>query len=232
MGASSISEIQLSKIQIIDGDCMLSLIVGCALGFWVVRVKEGLMGVLLYGVVAGVISANVSYHDAAGLFPVLLAFVSFGLARLIVGVRRARGIKLEHGQAKLKKNVVRLGSASERWSAFPKGVDDDREDLYVAAGLSHAAFVNVVGRKLDDFEFVASALGAFDGTVQALGRELSKYDMLSMGTAFALLRMRDVERMQGSSPGARGDLIGQVMVSQDHDELKAKSGAAAFAITQ
>ena len=211
---------------------MLSLIVGCAFGFWVVRVKEGLVGVLLYGAVVGVISANVSYHDGAGLLPVLLALVGFGLARLIVGVRRARGVKSEHGQTELKKNVAPVRSATERWTAFPKGADEDREDLYVAAGLSHATFVNVVGRELDDFEFVASAIGAFDGTMQALGRELSPYDMLAMGSAFALLRMRDMERMQESSPGAKGDLIGQVMVSQDHYELKAKSGAVAFAVIQ
>lgn len=211
---------------------MLSLIVGCIIGFQASRAKVGLVLVLLYGVVVGVISANVTYHDGAGLMPAMLASVGFVLARLVIGARHLRRVLLGAGPAELQMSGARPGSKSEPPSVPLSDAGGDREELYVTAGIAHAVFLNAHGRVLDDVEFVATALGAFDGTIQALGRELSHVDMLAKGTVFALQQIRNLQRMQDASPGAKGDAIGLAMVSPIHEELRAKSGHLAFTLTK
>ncbi len=211
---------------------MLSLIVGCIIGFRVSRAKVGLAVVLLYGVVVGVISANVSYRDAAGLMPIILALSGFGLARLVVVVWPVRKVMAGTGQAELQKRGVQPGSKSKHPSAPQSDAGGDREELYVTASIAHAVFLNTCGRELDDVEFVASALGAFDGMVQALGRELSPIDMLAKGTCFALLRIKDLERMQDASPGAKGDAVGLAMVSPIYEGLRARSGQHAYILAK
>lgn len=207
---------------------MLSLIVGCIIGFRASRAKVGLALVLLYGVVVGVISADVTYHDGAGLMPAILALVGFGLARLVIGVRHLRRVWLGSGQAELPKGSALPGPKSEHPYAPPSDTGGDGEELYVTAGIAHAVFLNTCGRELDDVEFAASAFGAFDGIVQALGRELSPIDMLAKGSTFVLLRIRDLQRMQDASPSEKGDAVGLAMVSPIYDGLRARAGQHAY----
>jgi hypothetical protein len=112
----------------------------------------------------------------------------------------------------------------------PATVVLDKEDVYTAAGLAHVTFMNSVGRELDDLEFAAAALGAFDGTAQARALHLNDIDMLALGSAFVLRQMTDLERMMNASPTAKGDVIGRAMTSPMLEEIRDKTSRFAFAI--
>ena len=207
---------------------MLSLVIGCALGLWVSRTKTGLAVVVLYGVVTGFVASNVSYRDGAGLMPIVWALLGFGLARLFVAARRTLRAKVVRGQPE----PVGTKAATPRATTRPREVSTDRESVYTAAGLAHATFLNARGEELTDAEFVATAFGAFDGTLQALGRELSDLDMLAMSSAFALRQMNDLQRMGGKRPAEKGDVIGQAVTAPSLEGLRTQAGWVAYTVTK
>lgn len=61
---------------------MVSLLVGILIGFVSKGLRAGLMVVLLYGVVMGIIVANVSYNDGAGILVPLLTLIGFTLTKI------------------------------------------------------------------------------------------------------------------------------------------------------
>ncbi len=72
---------------------MFSIIIGYVIGQAVMRPATGLIFVMLYGVGAGIITANVTYRDNAVLTVPILAIVGFILAwvvRWVRGIRAAR----------------------------------------------------------------------------------------------------------------------------------------------
>lgn len=210
---------------------MLSVVVGAALGWWMARWRTGLLVALVYGVVAGIISTNVSFREGAGLFPPILALVGFSLARVVRWVCSARGVgSMREVSMHSEDATPRFHDAKRQ--PQPSTPDQDRDVVYAAAGLAHVTFLNSVGRELDDLEFAAAALGAFDGTAQAHALRLNDLDMLAMGSAFVLRQMNDLERMTNAPPSAKGDVIGRAMKSPVLEEIRDKTSRFAFAIAR
>lgn len=209
---------------------MFSFLVGGGVGFWVQRTKVGLALVLLYSVVAGVVLANVSYRETAGVMPLLLAVVGFGIGRLVLWFRNRRKLMRKDTPLASTRNLARNTPTSTSPSAVLDNANERRAELYSAAGLAHAAFLNSIGRELDDLQFAAAAFGAFDGTVQALGLQPNDIDMLAKGSTFVLRQIRDLERMKNTSPSATGDLIGLAMTAPILEAVRARAGQFAFDI--
>ena len=109
--------------------------------------------------------------------------------------------------------------------------EDESEDLYVAASIAHSAFLNAIKREVDDEEFSAAALGSFDGTVQALGVKLSHVEMFSMGAAFIVRRLKDLERLDEVDPERIADLTAEAMNSDALEEVRAQAGQVAYSVT-
>lgn len=212
---------------------MLSLIVGFGTGCWVSQAKSGLVAVFLYGAVVGVISANVSYNESAAISPILLALVGWGFARVMLIARSLlRATSERYGKPDMNSpNKERAGTYEALTRNNSPEVGSD-EDILVAAGIAHASYLNAHGRELSDVEFVATALGSFDGVVQAFGRKLNQVDMMAKGTTFALQQIIALERMKDASPEVVGDMIRLAMVSEDLDGLRAQSGQVAHHITR
>ena len=106
----------------------------------------------------------------------------------------------------------------------------DKIDLYLKASIAHSSFLGALGKDIDDQEFLASAFGAIDGTIQALNMRPDDVQMLAMGSTFALRRLREMERLQNISPAEQGDQIGRAMMNVDLDHLKAQSGQVAYTL--
>lgn len=209
---------------------MLSFIVGCAIGYWVSRTRAGLVSVVAYGAVVGFILAKTSHHEGAGLFPIVLALVGFAMVRCCRWLRRAIGSGSPKGT--VHPTAADGKSASERASLpDPNAITGAHDELFVAAGLAHSAYLNAVGRELDDVEFAAAALGAFDGAVQALGLRWTDNEMHTRGTTFALQRLSDLERMQGASPGELGTVVGRAMFSPNLEKLRTEAGELAYMLS-
>ncbi len=209
---------------------MLSFLVGCAIGYWMSRARTGLVSVLVYGVVVGIMVANTSHHEGAGLFPIVLALVGFAMVRCCRWLRRAMGSASPKGT--VNQTAADGKSTSERASLpDPYATTGADEELYVAAGIAHAAYLNAVGRELDDVEFAAAALGSFDGAAQALGRNFDDIDMLAKGSAFVVRQFGDLERMPNALPGELGDLIGRAMVSPSLEKLRTEAGELTYMLT-
>jgi len=114
-----------------------------------------------------------------------------------------------------------------------KAQNKDRHDiiaLYDKASIAHSSFLRALDEDVDDQEFLASAFGAIDGTIQALNMRPDDVQMLAMGSTFALRRLREMERLQSASPEEQGDQIGRAMMNGELDELKAQSGQVAYTI--
>lgn len=111
-------------------------------------------------------------------------------------------------------------------------IDDlqDKIALYEKASIAHSSFLLALDKDVDDQEFLASALGAIDGTIQALNMRPDDVQMLAMGTTFAIRRLREMDRLQSASPTIQGDQIGKAMMSVGLDDLKAQSGQVAYSI--
>jgi|GEM_PF-5871639 len=105
--------------------------------------------------------------------------------------------------------------------------------LYDKASIAHSSFLLALNKdfdEIDDQNFLASAFGAMDGTLQALNMRPDDVQMLAMETTFALRRLREMDRLQSVSPGEQGDQIGKAMMNVELDHLKAQSGQVAYTI--
>ena len=108
--------------------------------------------------------------------------------------------------------------------------EGEREDLYVAAGIAHVSFLNAIKREVDDGEFSAAALGAFDGTVQALGIKLSHVEMFSMGAAFIVRQLKELKRLEEVDPERIADLTAEAMNSDALEQIREQAGQVAYSV--
>ena len=102
------------------------------------------------------------------------------------------------------------------------------DDLRIAAGLHHAGYLLAIEREVDDIEFAAAALGAFDGTVQARDLKLSDLDMYTMGAALILGQLKDLGRMQEASPDWIAEVTTAAMSSNALEVIRAEAGRFAY----
>lgn len=133
---------------------------------------------------------------------------------------RMKGFAIDSGNTKLD-----LAHLSEQGSD-----EDRREDLYIAASIAHAGFLTAFERKVDDAEFSATALGAFDGTVQAIGIKLTHLEMFSMGAAFIVQRLKEAGRLEEVDPERIADLTDEAMNSDALMEIREKAGQVAYTV--
>lgn len=105
------------------------------------------------------------------------------------------------------------------------------EDLYIAAGHSHITFLNTTDYELNDEEFAASAIGAFDGTVQGLEVKLTDIEMFSLGAAFIFHQFKLSERLGKVDPEKIADLTTNAMESSGLKEIREEAGHVAYNVT-
>lgn len=104
------------------------------------------------------------------------------------------------------------------------------EDLLLAAGLHHTGYLRAIDREVDDNEFAAAALGAFDGTVQAFGLTLSDLDMHTMGAAFIAGQLKDLGRMGEVDPEWIAEVTIEAMSSEKLNATRLEAGRMAYAM--
>lgn len=108
--------------------------------------------------------------------------------------------------------------------------DDMREDVNIAAGLSHVSFLRALEREVDDAEFAAAALGAFDGTVQAFELEPTHIEMMTMGAAFIFRQLKELDRLNEIDPERIAYLTTEAMHSDALKEIRDQAGQVAYAM--
>ncbi|WP_417244415.1 hypothetical protein [Celeribacter sp.] len=136
-------------------------------------------------------------------------------------------------EARTKGFAIDSGSTKHDFAHLSEQASDEerREDLYVAAGIAHVSFLNAIKRDVDDEEFSAAALGAFDGTVQALGVKLTHVEMFSMGAAFVVRQLKDLGRLDEVDPERIADLTAEAMNSSALEEIRGQAGQVAYSVT-
>lgn len=107
---------------------------------------------------------------------------------------------------------------------------DKLEDVLLAARLHHVGYLRAIGREVDDNEFVAAALGVFDGTVQAFGFRLSDIDMHVMGAAFIVRQLKDLGRMSEVDPEWIVEVTTEAMYSKKLNATRLEAGRMAYAV--
>ena len=107
---------------------------------------------------------------------------------------------------------------------------DTLQEVRLAAGMHHVGYLTTIKRDLDDKEIAAAALGAFDGTVQAVGAKLSDLDMHTNGAAFILAQLKSLERIDSVDPEWIAEVTAEAMTSEALETIRAESGRFAYTI--
>lgn len=105
-------------------------------------------------------------------------------------------------------------------------------DLMDKAGLHHVCYLRALGRDVDDNEFAAAALGAFDGTVQAHGVKLTDRDMFSMGSAFVVKQFKDLGQRVEIEPEWIAEITSMAMSAEVLNTTRVEAGRMAYAMEQ
>lgn len=105
---------------------------------------------------------------------------------------------------------------------------DTLKEVRLAAGLHHVGYLRAIGREIDDNEFAAAALGAFDGTVQAFGVKLSDLDMRAMGAAFIVGQLKNLGRMNQVDPEWIAEVTIEAMSSEKLNTIRDEAGRMAY----
>lgn len=114
---------------------------------------------------------------------------------------------------------------------FRHGLDDDkRSDVYDAAGISHVNFLRALEREVDDAEFAAAALGAFDGTIQVFELSLNDFEMMTMGAAFIVRQLKELGRLNEIDPARIADLTAEAMHSDALEDIRGQAGQVAYSM--
>lgn len=127
---------------------------------------------------------------------------------------------------------LRLGA--ERFAFKHKPVEtpksDDLDHVQDAAAIHHLGYLNAIKRDVDDKEFAAAALGAFDGTVQACGLRLSELDMLTNGAAFIVAQLTRLERIDIDTldPDWIAEITDDAMTSSTLEATRDEAGRFAY----
>lgn len=113
-----------------------------------------------------------------------------------------------------------------------RGHDDptrNREyEVHGLAEIYHISFLQSVNRELNNEELAAAAIGSFDGTVQALGLELTSTDMFIMGSAFALKQLNEFGRVADLEPDIISELTIEAMTSDGLADMRKWAGQLAY----
>jgi len=85
-------------------------------------------------------------------------------------------------------------------------------------------------REVDDKEFAAAALGAFDGTLQACRLRLSDLEMHTNGAAFILAQLNNLERIDIDSvdPDWIAEVTDEAMTSSALEAIRDEAGRFAY----
>lgn len=105
---------------------------------------------------------------------------------------------------------------------------DRLEDVHLAAGMHHVGYLSAIKRDLEDKEIAAAALGAFDGTIQAIGVKLSELDMHTNGAAFIVAQLTTLERMDEVAPDWLAEVTEEAMTSEALDAIRTEAGRFAY----
>jgi hypothetical protein len=110
--------------------------------------------------------------------------------------------------------------------------EDEQESLYISAGIAHASVLNAMSRELNDAEFSAAALGAFDGTVQGLGICLTDVEMFIMGSVFIVRQLKALDRLDEVDPEKIADLTTEAMDSPALNETRELAGKISYSVSR
>lgn len=105
---------------------------------------------------------------------------------------------------------------------------DNLEDVRLAAGIHHVGYLTAIKRDLEDKEIAAAALGAFDGTVQAIGLKLSDLDMHTNGAAFIVAQLTSLERIDEVDPEWIAEVTEEAMTSNALEAIRTEAGRFAY----
>jgi len=105
---------------------------------------------------------------------------------------------------------------------------DNLDDVRLAAGIHHVGYLTAIKRNLEDKEIAAAALGAFDGTVQAIGLKLSDMDMHINGAAFIVAQLTVLERRDEVDPEWIAEVTDEAMTSETLEAIRAEAGRFAY----
>lgn len=114
----------------------------------------------------------------------------------------------------------------------PDETFDPLEMAKASASIHLAGFLRAADTDLSDTELAATALGALDGTVQALGMELSSLDMHSAGAAFVVEQLQQFDRLQAPDPDRIADLTVNAMSSAALAPTRERASLFAFKAEQ
>lgn len=107
---------------------------------------------------------------------------------------------------------------------------DDLGHVQDAAAIHHLGYLNAMKREVDDKEFAAAALGAFDGTLQACRLRLSDLEMHTNGAAFILAQLTNLERIDIDSvdPDWIAEVTDEAMTSSALEAIRDEAGRFAY----
>lgn len=107
---------------------------------------------------------------------------------------------------------------------------DDLGHVQDAAAIHHLGYLNAMKREVDDKEFAAAALGAFDGTLQACRLRLSDLEMHTNGAAFILAQLTNLERIDIDSvdPDWIAKVTDEAMTSSALEAIRDEAGRFAY----
>ncbi|WP_040610231.1 hypothetical protein [Oceaniovalibus guishaninsula] len=107
---------------------------------------------------------------------------------------------------------------------------EDLEHVQDAAAIHHLGYLNAMKREVDDKEFAAAALGAFDGTLQACRLRLSDLDMHTNGAAFILAQLTNLERIDIDrvDPDWIAEVTDEAMTSSALEAIRDEAGRFAY----
>jgi hypothetical protein len=109
-------------------------------------------------------------------------------------------------------------------------LSDDLGHVQDAAAIHHLGYLNAMKREVDDKEFAAAALGAFDGTLQACRLRLSDLEMHTNGAAFILAQLTNLERIDIDSfdPDWIAEVTDEAMTSSALEAIRDEAGRFAY----
>lgn len=107
---------------------------------------------------------------------------------------------------------------------------DDLGHVQDAAAIHHLGYLNAMKREVDDKEFAAAALGAFDGTLQACRLRLSDLEMHTNGAAFIVAQLTSLERIDIDSvdPDWIAEVTDEAMTSSALEAIRDEAGRFAY----
>jgi hypothetical protein len=106
------------------------------------------------------------------------------------------------------------------------------EDVRLAAAIHHVCYLRAIKRDVDDKEFAAAAFGAFDGTVQGFGLELSDLEMFKLGAVFVAGQLKDLGRMSEVDPELIAEVTTDAMSLEVFEAIRAEASFMAYSMVE